>query len=700
MSVIQRIRDQGAWIIFGIIALALIAFILQDGVGRGGNSFSNSSVIGKVNGETIDRGSFEEKLALQEKMYAGSGQVPQREQLISSVWSQEVDQIVFSQEYKKLGLQISPKELADILFGNNSPLRQEFTDKTTGIFKADEARQAFAQLKKSKNEEQIKMINSVYIEPSMQQALRNKYQNLLIQAAYVPKWLLEKQQADNNAIASFSYVYVPYASVSDSVAKVSDDEILAYVKSNPTSFTKTEETRNITYVAVSAAPGKVDSANTLNQILSLQNEFASTTPADVDAFLNKNGTDLPYYNSYFSRSKMQQSNKDSLIKTPVGGLLGPYTDGQNYVIAKMVATKQWPDSASVRHILIGTIEPSSGQAIREDSVAKKLADSIELAIKGGADFVALANKYSDDQGSKDKGGVYEFFEQGKMMLPFNDYSFDKPVRSKAVIKTDFGYHYVEVLAQKNVNPVYKIAYLAKPILASNETVSAASTAAALFASTSKTPKDFNANALKENRQLMPANDIKQNDFNVNGIGASRQLVRWVYEHGKGDVSEPIEIGERYIVAMVSAVNTVGLMSAAEARPTAESFVRNEKKAKIIADTKFKGNTLEAYASSTGASILQADSLAFSAPFITGVGSEPKIIGAAFNKSLVGKASQPIAGSTGVFSIKVLSNGAKASMTDVATIKQSMIQSSRMSSYRGLEALKKAANIKDNRAKFY
>ena len=73
MSVIQRIRDRGAWIIFGIIALALIAFILQDGVGRGGSSFSNTSTIGKVNGEKIERGDFEEKLALQEQMYAGQG---------------------------------------------------------------------------------------------------------------------------------------------------------------------------------------------------------------------------------------------------------------------------------------------------------------------------------------------------------------------------------------------------------------------------------------------------------------------------------------------------------------------------------------------------------------------------------------------------------------------------------------------------
>ena len=696
MSVIQRIRDRGAWIVFGIIALALIAFILQDGVKRGGSSVSNTSIIGKINGQKIERGEFEDKLALQEKMYGAQGAT--REQLISSVWNQEVEQIVLGQEYDKLGLRVSPKELSDILFGANSPLRQEFTDQKTGEFKANEARQAFAQLKKSKNTEQIKTINNVYITPSIQQSLRNKYQSLLIQSAYIPKWLQEKQQADNNAITSFSYVYVPYVAISDSLAKVSDGDIATYEKKHSTEFSKVEETRNISYVAISSAPISTDSANTLNQVLSLKKDFAAAT--DAEAFLNKAGTEAPYYNSYFSKSKMQQANKDSLTKIPVGGLMGPYLDGQNYVIAKMVGVKEWPDSTKVRHILIATADPRSGQVIREDSLGKKLIDSIETAIKGGADFAALTTKYSDDPGSKDKGGVYDFFPQGKMVIAFNDFAFDKPVGSKGVIKTDYGYHYVEVLAQKNLNPVYKIAYLAKPIMASNETVSAASTAAAQFASVSKSPKEFNANALKENRQVLTANDIKQNDFSVVGLGSNRQLVRWVYEHSPGDVSEPMETGDRYIVAMVYAVNKAGLMSPAEARPTAENFVRNEKKAKIITETKFKGNTLEAYSASTGAPVLRADSLSFSAPFIAGVGSEPKVIGAAFNKSLLGKVSGPISGVTGVFAVKIESNGAKAATTDAASIKQTMLQSTRMASYRGMDALKKAATVKDNRSKFY
>jgi peptidyl-prolyl cis-trans isomerase D len=696
MSVIQRIRDKGAWIIFGIIALALIAFILQDGVGRGRGGFSNTSTIGKVNGQKIERGDFEDMLQMQERMYGAQG--AQREQLIAGVWNQQVEQVVLGQEFEKLGLQVTPKELSDILFGPNSPLRQEFTDPKTGEFNAENARQAIAQIKKSKNTEQVKMIDKVYIEPTIRQALRMKYQYLLMQAIYVPKWMLEKQQADNNAIASLSYVYVPYATVSDSSIKVTDDEVNAYVKKHSSEFVKDEESRNLSYVSFSAAPSSADSLAVLNQLLEKKAEFESAN--DVEAFLNKAGTELPFYNGYFSKSRMQQANKDTLAKIPVGQVYGPYLDGNSFVLAKMVGSKQWPDSAKVRHILIGTVNPQSGQMIRDDSTAKKLVDSIETAIKGGADFGALVTKYSDDEGSKSKGGVYEMFPQGQMVIPFNDFSFDKPVGTKGVVKTDFGYHYTEVLAQKGSAPAYKIAYFAKAINPSTETISAASTAAAQFAVSSKNSKDFNANALKQNLLIMPANEVKENDFMVQGLGSNRQLVRWVYEHGAGDVSEPVEVGDRYIVAIITAVNKAGLPSASEARPLVEGIIRNEKKAKTIIDTKFKGNTLEALSTSTGSPIMRADSLSFSAPFIAGVGSEPKVIGAAFNKALLGKTSEAIAGATGVFAIKIESTGARASSMDLETLKQNLMQANRTVSYRGLDALRKSATIKDYRSKFY
>jgi len=696
MSVIQTIRDRGTWIIFVIIAVALIAFILQDGAGRGGSAFSNSSVIAKVNGTSIERGAFEERLKSQEAMYAGQGAT--RDQLIGTVYNMEVDNIVLNQEFEKLGLVVSAKELNDILFGENSPLRQEFTDPKTGVFKVDDAKRAFAQIKKSKNAEQIKMINSGYIEPTIQNSLRNKYQNLLIQSVYVPKWMVEKQQADNNAIASASYVYYPYVAVSDSSIKVSDADINNYVKKHSNEFKKEEETRSIAYITFSAAPTSADSAATLAQINDLKADFAASS--DAAAFLGKVGTELAFYNSYFGGSRIQVANKDSIIRLPVGGLFGPYVDGNNYVLAKMVGIKQWPDSVTVRHILIGTNDPQSGQQVRDDSTGKKLVDSIQTAIKNGADFNALVTKYSDDGGSKEKGGVYDYFPQGQMVIPFNDFAFDNPVGAKGVVKTDFGYHYIEILGQKNRAPAYKIAYLAKPIISSNETMNEANTAAASFASSAKGSKEFNDNAAKLAKPILSATEIKQNDFTVGTMANTRSLVRWIYENKEGAVSDPTEVGDQIIVAMVTNVNKAGLMGANEARPLVEGLIRNDKKAKIIIETKMKGSSLEEFAKSSGSSILRADSLSFGSGFINGVGNEPKIVGAAFNKAVQGKVADLIAGSSGVFAVKGETVAAKPSDALPETVKQALIQNRKMAIYRSIEALRKAATVKDYRFSFY
>lgn len=696
MSVIQSIRDKGTWIIFVIICIALIAFILQDGAGRGGTAFSNSSVITKVNGVAIERGDFEDKLKMQENMYRGQG--ANREQLIGSVWNQEVEAAVLNQEFNKLGLVVSTKELNDLLFGDNSPLRQEFTDPKTGEFKVDDAKRAFAQLKKSKNTEQIKMINAGYIEPTIQNSLRNKYQNLLIQSVYIPKWMVDKQIADNNAIASISYVYHPYIAVADSLTKVSDDDISVYVKKHPTEFEKSEETRSISYISFSAAPSIADSAATLAQINSLRNDFSTAT--DASAYLGKVGTETPFFNSYLSASRIQMSFKDSLTRLPIGALYGPYIDGNSYVYAKMVGIKSWPDSVKVRHILIATSNPQNGQQIRPDSTGKQLADSIALAIKSGADFVSLVAKYSDDPGSKEKGGVYDYFPQGQMVIPFNDYVFDHPIGSKSVVKTDYGYHYVEILGQKKIAPAYKIAYLSKPIISSNETINEANTAAANFITAVKNIKSFNEQAIKVSKPILTASDIKENDFSIGTLASTRSLVKWIYEKGVGDVSEPTEVADQYIVALVTAVNKPGLMNANEARPTVEGIIRNEKKANIIINTKFKGTSLEEFTKSSGSPILRADSIVFSASFIPGIGSEPKMVGAAFNKLVQGKTSLPIAGTTGVFAIKGELIAAKQSDALAESIKQGLLQTRKMGTYRSIEALKKAATIKDLRANFY
>ncbi|MFN5023198.1 MAG: peptidylprolyl isomerase, partial [Chitinophagaceae bacterium] len=404
-------------------------------------------------------------------------------------------------------------------------------------------------------------------------------------------------------------------------------------------------------------------------------------------------------NSYVSKKALQIPNKDSILNIGVGNTFGPYIDGRNFTIAKVVGTKSWPDSASVRHILIATVNPQTGQQIRDDSTAKKLIDSIKMAINGGASFEAMVTKYSDDGGSKANGGKYEMFPQAQMTPAFNDYSFDNPVGSKDVVKTDFGYHYIEILKQTPRGPAYKIAYLSKAVLPSTETLNAASTAAAQFASASKDPKSFTANAVKAKKEVFPAANIKANDFEIPGIGESRALVRWVYDNDLNDVSEPFEVGDNYIVALINAEEKKGLMSVEAARPVVENIIKDQKKAEIIKKT-FKGNSLETYAASSNVTIARADSVNFNYSTVPGLGNEPKVVGAAFNKSLINKVSEPFAGNSGVFVVSVNNISAIQSQQDPNLIKDELLNRTRSSFFRSAAGLRKAATIEDNRYKIY
>jgi peptidyl-prolyl cis-trans isomerase D len=181
---------------------------------------------------------------------------------------------------------------------------------------------------------------------------------------------------------------------------------------------------------------------------------------------------------------------------------------------------------------------------------------------------------------------------------------------------------------------------------------------------------------------------------------TRSLVRWIYESKQGAVSDPTEVGDQIVVAIITDINKAGVMSANEARPLVEGLIRNDKKAKIIIDTKMKGNSLEEISKSISSPVMRADSLSFGSGFINGVGNEPKIVGAAFNKSVQGKVSTLIAGNSGVFAVKGETIAAKAADALPETVKQALIQNRKMATYRSVEALRKAATVKDYRFSFY
>ena len=706
MSVIQRIRDKYAAVVIAVIALSLIAFILMDAfVGRNRGMSSRDGSVGKINGQNISRGEFEKKISLMQSMYGQ--QAPPREQLTANVWEQNINEVLMQQEYDKLGLQVSNKELNDLLFGDNPPqwLSQQFKDPQTGEFKVNEAKDYFKQIKKQKNNPNLEMFEQGYLMPTINQALQTKYMSLISNSTYVPKWMAEKSFADQNSIARISYVTVPYSSITDTTIKATDDDVKAYMNKHKEMFKQDDAVRSVSYISFSASPSSADTAKALEAVNNLKNDFATAT--DPEAYLGRVGSELPYLNGYTLGSKIQVPYADSIKRLADGQMYGSYIDGPNYAYAKMIGRRMMPDSVKVRHILVKMGD--NGQVTFPDSLAKARIDSIEYAIKSGADFNALVLKSSDDQGSKNTKGEYTFSSQqfANLSKEFAEVAFYGNTGDKKIVKVEnskySGYHYIEVLEQKNVELAYKIAYLAKAIDASQETITNANNLASQFAATSRNKKSFDENATKQKLQVQTIPEIKQNDYQVQGVGENRSFVRWAYEGKVGDVSEPFEVGDKYVVGVITGISEKGLMSVTKARPTAEQAIINEKKAQRVIESKFKsGATLEAIATTAGVMVMTADSISFAQPFIPNVGNEPKVTGAAFNKALQGKISEPIAGNTGIFVVKgeSISANANTAMTAADLRKQMESQQKQMGGYRSIEALKKAANITDNRFEFY
>lgn len=706
MQIIQSIREKGAAITVAVIVLCLVGFILMDAKPGSGNG-PTSQTLGKVNGESIDLTEFNKRVGIAElQEQQRSGQRPsgvRANQLRDQIWNTLIAEKIFFAEAAKLGIDFTPAELSSILLSNdpaNPFMQQQGMQDAMGKLDISKAQEALRNIKKLAGE-QKEQVNAEIVDPLKLSSLVAKYSGLISASAYYPKWMQEKETAESKNFAEIAYVAVPYSDIADSSVKVTDADVNAYVQKNKELF-KQEAGRMISYVTFSQLPSKADSVSVKNNVEQLKPAFAADSNAKM--FVARNASLIDFQDTYLPKSRIQSSQTDSIAKLPVGSVYGPFVENGAFVLAKMLGSKQLPDSVQARHILIPTVDPQTQQPVNDDATAKAKADSIFNAIKAGSSFAALATQFSSD-GSKDKGGDLGTFAYGQMVPEFNDFCFNKPVGEKGVVRTQFGYHIIEVTNQKNFSPAYKIAFVAKEINSSDLTINNASlqaTKASASANAAELGKYVAANGLSliQNPIL-----IKENDFSIGAMQEARSLVKWVFEAKKGAISEPFSIGEDFVVAVVDKVTAEGVQDAATARSGAEAIILKEKKATIIKAKLGANPTLEAAAAAYNKQITQAgadSTITFAAQIVNGIGVEPKLIGAAFNKANQAKATTPFAGTSAVYVMKV--NAIKALPADAADMQQQQM-SSRLTAIRGksnswYEGLQKAATIKDERSKIF
>ena len=117
-----------------------------------------------------------------------------------------------------------------------------------------------------------------------------------------------------------------------------------------------------------------------------------------------------------------------------------------------------PEMVHVRHILLLTIDPDTHAPLPDDQIKAKRSkiDDILKRVQAGEDFAALATQYSEDPGSKDKGGELPPFGHGEMVPQFEAAAFSMKTNTVSdVVTTDYGFHIIKLL---DTTPAQQVDY--------------------------------------------------------------------------------------------------------------------------------------------------------------------------------------------------------------------------------------------------
>ena len=697
MAVLSKIRQRSALMI-AVIALALFAFIIGD-LFKSGSFSSTSKDVGSINGKDISFESFRLKVSDVEK----SGQGITSTAAANRVWEQEVSVALLSDEFDKLGLRVGEKHIIEILKADQNIGQNPMFLNAAGMFDLAKFKEYFksnpAQAEYLKQREKDAELNAKY----------QIYSTLIKSASYTTQaeGKLKYEMEANKA--NFSYVGALYSSIKDSDVKVTDAEILEYMKKDEKTY-KADESRAIEYVLIEDKPSPADVAEAktkINALLSgsvVYNQATGKndtlagfrTTNNVIEFVNSN-SDIPYDSTYVAKKDLPAVDADQLFNLAPGAVYGPYVFGDYYCISKSLG-KKLGVNAKASHILIsyeGAQVPNQKEK-RTKEEAKAKAEEVLAQVTASPDsFMMLAFQYSDDS-SAQQGGDLGYFGPNQMVKPFNDFVFNNGIGKIGLVETPFGFHIIKVTDKQDG---IRLATVAQKLEASEATSDRIFTQATQF-EMKAADNDFNKTAKEMKLTVTPAVSVKAMDENFGALGNQRPIVRWAFEDDTkvGSVKrfEVANIG--HVIAKVKDIDNSGFAPLDQVRPYIETKLKKTKKAEML-KAKMTAGSLDAVAKATGTKVEQAANVTLDNPVLNGgVGQEPRVVGTAFALA-ANKTSAPIEGNTGVYVVKTISVVKAPAIKDVAPYVTKIKAESAGDVNRVLPALKDIADIKDNRKQF-
>ena len=711
MAALGKIRKRGVALVI-IIGLGLFAFIAEEAF-RSCEATKNQQrqQVGEVLGNKINVQEFQALVdEYQEvlKMTQGVDNLSEEQlnSLKDEVWNSYVNEQIIASEAGKIGLTVTDEEMQNIMKEGTNPMlmRTPFVNQETGRFDVTMLTKFLADYKKNASNPQVaESYQKIYqfwqfIEKQLRsQTLAQKYQaligNSLLSNPVSAKMAFEAQNQESDVeLAS-----IAYSTVNDNDVQVAESDLKAEYDAKKEMFKQTVETRDIKYVAFQVVASAADRQALMATMKEASDKLQSgANPAEV---VRKAQSQFPYTGIAATKKAYPSDIAAKIDSMAVGQTSAPFeTKSDNTLnVVKLLAKVQMPDSIEYRQIQVG------GATVDE---ARKTADSIYTALKGGADFDKLAEKYGQ---TGQKQWLTSAMYENSNTMDEESKNYLNSINTLAVndvknLEFSQGNIVLQVTARKAMVDKYDVAVVKHTIDFSKATYSEAYNKFSQYVSENKTLEQLEKNAGKFGYRVQERKDLFNSEHNVAGLRATREAMKWIFDAKAGEVSPLYECGsnDNLLVVALTKVNPVGYRSLSDVQDILKPEVLRNKKFEQI-KSKFAGVADIAAAKAKGARVDSVKQITFSAPvFVQATGSsEPALSGAVaalkqgdFSKAL-------IKGNGGAYLFRVIKKAQREGANfDEKTMERSLSQRAQQAAGRFLQELYQKANVVDNRYLFF
>lgn len=663
MATLQKIRSKGPLLVI-VIGLALFAFIAGD-AWKVLQPHQGKQDVGEVNGEVLSAQDYQKMVdELSEVIKLTNGLNSLTEDQLNNVkdqvWQSYVNNKLIAEQAEKLGLKVTDAEIQSIIDQGTHPLLMQtpFRNPQTGMFDKDMLKKFlvdYANLNASQMPAQyVEYYQKMgafwqFVEKTLAQStLAEKYQNLVTKSLISNPVAAEDAFNSRTEQSDLLLVGVPYSSINDSTVQVSDSEIKDRYNEKKEQFKQLVETRDIRYIDVKVVPSDADRKAVEKEVTEYSNQLASTT-ADFGTFVRSTGSSVNYSDVPVSKSVFPADVASRLDSTNVNEVYGPYynqTD-DSFNAFKLLAKVSSPDSIQFRQIQV--------YADTEEKT-KTLADSIYNALKGGADFAAVAKIYGQTgEATWVNAQSWEGSELDADNSKFINTLLNQPVNELANLNMGQANLILQVMNKKSMQTKYKVAVVKREVEFSKETYNAAYNKFSQFVAQNTTIDSMVKNAEESGYTLMPRTDLSSAEHYVGGVRSTREALKWIFAAKPGEVSPLYECGENdhLMVVALDKIHEAGYRDINSVAEMLRAEIRRDKKAEKIMEEMKKYNSIAQVKGMKDAVSDSVKHVTFSAPaYISVTRSSEPVIGAVAAKTAANKVSAPIKGNGGVYMIQV------------------------------------------------